>query len=333
MAGAIRTAVLAICAAAVTACWGPPDAAGSQATTSAGASSTPAAGAAPASAPARGTLNAGPAGAYLGGPKRNAILEAGITQAGFFPSGRPAPPGLRYYTVGLRGTSRSDSAALMGASKGDDVLIDVNRFVYAQNERGCIARPARGVTELTNPIGESITFPPKGHAEGQLAFLVPHDTTRVRLLIAPAGGDGLIIPVGEDFTPAWPTPLESIEDGGTMRVHVLPSPPVPAGVPAPQPGREHLLLDVAIENLNRDQGIEFQTSQQLRLIGANGSFIQLSASATAQLGCRVDDGDVIPPGHVRRAMAIFELPASTPPRLHFRGFEKDEAVVNLRRVQ
>lgn len=301
-------------------------------------------GSAPAAQPAAATgaqAGAGPSAASSPSPaagiaavkeniKENKVLRLGVTEAGFGPAGRTAPPGLRYYTVGLRGTSKSDSAhAVLGQIKGNDVQVDVRRFVYAQNDRGCISRPERVMTELDRPIGDSIIFPAMVNKSGQLAFLVPAETERVRVLIAPGGEDGLVVPVGEDFTPSWPKPVQTIDDGTTMRVHVLPLASTPSNLPAPAAGRELVALDVAIENLKTD-GIEFQTSMQLRLIGATGSFVQPNAELTRLVGCRLDDNDVIPPGHVRRLMAIFDMPAGSPVRLQYRGFEREEALVSIR---
>ena len=90
----------------------------------------------------------------------------------------------------------------------------------------------------------------------------------------------------------------------------------------------HVVLDFVIENLKSTQGIEFTTSQQLRLVDPQGAFVQLDAS-TKELGCRLEDGDVIPPGQARRFMASYELPAGAPLRLQYRGFEVEEATVDL----
>jgi hypothetical protein len=59
-----------------------------------------------------------------------------------------------------------------------------------------------------------------------------------------------------------------------------------------------------------------------------GRFVQPSP-LTTQLGCRLDDGDVIPPGHTRRLQAVYDMPAGEPRRLQYRGFEKEEATVDL----
>lgn len=215
-----------------------------------------------------------------GGPRQNAILRLEVTEAGFFPATHPDSPGRRYYTIGLRGTSRSESGQLLGGSKGDDVVIDARRFVFAQNERGCLSQPEFDVTGVPNLFTDSIALSPSKPVEGRLTFMVPDDSQRVRVLIAPAGSDGLAVPAGDDFKPAWPKPIGTIEDGTTLRVLVLPSPAPPSTLPAPAAGGENVVLDVVVQNLKTDEGIEFQPSQQLLL--------------------------------------------------HYRGFEKEEAVVRIR---
>jgi hypothetical protein len=256
-------------------------------------------------------------------------LKLQVTEAGFWPADRAAPPGLRYYTVGLRGTSKSDSAhPVFAQSKGNEVLVDVRRFVFGQNDQGCIFRPEREVAGVERLTGDSIVFPITGHAEGRLVFLVPEETLHVRVLIAPAG-EGLVIPAGADFTPSWPKPLHTIDDGATLRVQVLPPSSLPASFPPAPAGREHVVIDVAVENRKTEQGVEFQTSQQLRLVDTAGRFVQPSA-ITKQLGCRLDDSDVIPPGHTRRLRVVYDMPAGAPRRLQYRGFELEETTVDLK---
>ncbi len=279
-------------------------------------------------APASTTLPPGPPSVTTA-PRENGYLRLQVTEAGFWPTDRAAPPGLRYYTVGLRGTSKSDTAdAVFAQTKGNDMFLDVRRFVFGQNEQGCLFRPEREVSGVERLIGDSITFPISGHAEGRLVFLVPEATVNVRVVIAPAG-EGLVVPAGPEFTPTWPTPLHTIDDGSTLRVQVLPSQRPPASFPPASPGREHVVIDVAVATRTDAQGVEFQTSQQLRLVDGAGRFVQPSA-LTKQLGCRLDDGDVIPPGHTRRLQLVYDMPAGAPRRLQYRGFEKDEAIVEIR---
>jgi len=207
-------------------------------------------------------------------------------------------------------------------------MIDARKFVFAQNERGCLSQPQFDVTSVPNLFGDSMTFSPSKASEGRLTFLVPDDTQRIRVLIAPAGSDGLAVSAGADFTPSWPTPVHTIDDGNTMRILVLPTPSPSSALPPLTAGREYVVLDVVVQNLNTEQGIEFQPSQQLRLMDSAGKFVTAS-TATQQLGCRMNDGDVVPPGQARRLMAVYEMPAGAPRRLHYRGFEKAETIVAI----
>lgn len=257
--------------------------------------------------------------AITGTLRQNRFLKLMATEAGFVdPTDRTPPLGQRYYTIGLRGSSRSRS----------DVIIDIRKFVFAQDDRGCISRPEVSASWLSQPFGESAVFSANKLTDGQLAFPVPKDSSRFRVLIAPAEGEGLIVPVGRDFSPSWPTPTTTIEDGSTLRVIVLPEPEHTPALPPVTAEHEYVVLDFVIENLSTEQGIEFTTSQQLRLVDQSGKFVQPSA-ATQQIGCRLDDGDVVPPGHARRLQVVYDMPPGEPRRLQYRGFEVDEVTVDL----
>lgn len=257
--------------------------------------------------------------AVSGTLRQNNYMKAMVTEAGFVdPPGQKAGSGQRFYAVGLRGTSRSRNS----------VAIDIGKFIYAQNDNGCISKPELDAPWLDHPFSEIAEFSQSQMTDGQLAFQVPDDTKRVRILIASGDEQTLAIPAGRDFTPSWPTPVATIEDGSTMRVMVLPRPDPPPALPPPAEGYDRVVLDYAVENLNATQGIEFQPSQQLRLRDSSGSFIQAS-SVTSELGCRLTDGDVIPPGHVRRFMVAYDMPSGAPMKLQYRGFELEEANVDL----
>jgi hypothetical protein len=253
-----------------------------------------------------------------GPPRQNKLLRLKVTGSGFDPAAPAAPPGQRYYTVALSGVGRSRS----------DVAIDVQRFVFAQDERGCMARPEADAPWLKNPLGATPVFNADRPTEGQIAFAVPEDSQHLRVLVAPAEIESLAVPAGEDFTPSWPAPVSTIEDGTTLRVLVLPRSEPSAKISPPAAGRMRVVLDFVIENLKSTQGIEFTTSQQLRLIDPEGKFVQLDASTNA-LGCRLEDGGVIPPSQARRFMAAYELPDGAPLRLRYRGFEVEETSVDL----
>jgi len=269
--------------------------------------------------PLGGNKPASPA-PIIGTARQNTLLQMAVSQAGFVQS--PAPAGFRRFVVGLRGVSRSPT---------DVVDVPLGTFVFAQTDQGCVVSPERESNELTRPFGERASFPPSNSNEGQIAFLVPADTKHVRVLITPSGTGSITLPAGPDFTPVWPKPLQTIDDGSTLRLHVLPpSPAHPAGLPAPASGREHVLLDLVIENLKTDQGIDFDVTQQLRLVGVNGDFLEPSP-LSGQFACRLGEGDAVPAGNARRFTLVYDVPARLPIKLQYRGFETDATVIEIKK--
>lgn len=263
-----------------------------------------------------------PAGAApaVGPARQNDLMQLVLSEAGFSKTGSP-PAGQRYYTVGVRGVSRSPR---------DIVDLQPHQFFFLQNERGCVSQPERSAPGLTRPMGDTGSLPPTSANEAQLSFLVPEDTKQVRLLILPTRGGHITLPAGADFAPSWPAPQQTIQDGSTMKVHVLPTPRRPATLPAAAAGREFVVLDVVAESLKPNQGIDFQGTMQLRLMDPSGAFIQPSPLSN-QLACTLGDEGVIPAGHARRFMYVYDVPAGMPLKLQYRGFEKDEVVVDIKR--
>ena len=255
----------------------------------------------------------------VGTPAQNEILQLTLASAGFSEAG-PAPAGLRRYDVAVRGTSRS-AASIME--------IQPQQFVFLQNEGGCIATPERNAAGLNRPMGEAGSFPPTSPNETQLGFFVPDNTKHTRLLVLPSGSTGIALPTA-GFALSWPTPQQSIDDGSTLKLHLLPSPPRPASLPSPAAGRDFVVLDVVLESQKPRQGIDFQTTQQLRLTDGAGAFISPSP-ISHQLSCRIDDVGVIPAGHARRFQLVYDVPASSRFKLQYRGFERDEVLLEIKR--
>jgi len=181
------------------------------------------------------------------------------------------------------------------------------------------------VSWLTRPFAKVAPFLPTAPDEGQLAFLVPSDTKSVRFLLRPVKGGALDLNVDDNFPPSWPAAVRTIQDGSTMRVLVLPAPARPATLPPAPAGREQVLLDVIIENLKPTQGIEFDASQQLRLVDAAGGFHQPDP-VSAHVPCRLTGAGVVPAGGSRRFMLVYAVPGGQSWRLEYRGFEKTETV-------
>jgi hypothetical protein len=246
--------------------------------------------------------------------KQNTVIELAVTEASWSPTDRPAPPGLRYYTLGLRGISRSPT---------DIVELKFDEYAFLQTDQGCVAQPETDVSWLARPFARLAPFLPTAPDEGQLAFLVPSDTKSVRFLLRPVNGGPLDLAVDDSVAPSWPTPVRTIQDGSTMRVLVLPAPARPATLPLAPAGREQVLLDVVVENLKPTQGIEFTADQQLRLLDASGHFYQPDR-LTGQLPCRLTGKGVIPAAGSRRFALVYDVPIGQTLRLEYRGFERND---------
>lgn len=256
----------------------------------------------------------------IGSARQNDMMQLALAEAGFSTAGAPQP-GLRYYTVALRGRSLSPA---------NIVDLQPHAFIYLQTDRGCVARPERDAPGLARPMGNIGSLPPTSPNEEQLAFLVPDDTKQARLLVTPAGKAAIALPSTDAFALSWPSPQQSIQDGSTLKLHVLPTPPRPAHLPAAGPGRELVMLDVALENLKATVGIDFQGTMQLRLVDPSGAFIQPSPLSD-QLTCTLGAEGVIPAGHARRFRYVYDVPAGMPLKLEYRGFDRDSVVVEIRR--
>lgn len=246
--------------------------------------------------------------------KQNQVIELAVTEASWSPTDRPAPPGLRYFTLGLRGISRSPT---------DIVELKLDEYAFLQTDQGCVAQPETDVPWLARPFSKLAPFLPTSPNEGQLAFLVPSDTKSVRFLLRPTNGGPLDLAVDDNVAPSWPTPARTIQDGSTLRVHVLPVPARPGDLPPPPAGREQVLLDVVVENLKPTQGIEFNADQQLRLIDASGRIYQPDR-LSGQLPCRLAGKGVIPAAGSRRFALVYDVPGGQTLRLEYRGFERTE---------
>jgi len=256
----------------------------------------------------------------IGLARQTDLLQLAVSEAGFAQKVE-APAGHRAFVVSVRGVSRSPR---------DIVDLELDKYSFAQTDQGCVVTPATGAAGLTRPFGERASFPPTSPNEGQIAFFVPEATKYVRVLVTPGQTGALTLPTGADFTPSWPSPQQTIQDGTTMKVHVLPTPARPSRLPAPQAGREFVVLDLVLENLKADRGIDLQTTQQLRLVAPDGSFIEPSPLSN-QLPCYPGEAGVIPASNARRFSLVYDVPVGIPRTLQYRGFEKDEVTVEIKR--
>ncbi len=135
----------------------------------------------------KGGKPAPPPGPPLGAAKQNEVLELAVTESSLSASDQPSAPGLRSFTLGLRGISRSPT---------DIVDVKFDEYAFLQTDQGCVAQPETDVSSLARPFAKLASFLPTSPDEGQLVFLVPSDTKNVKFLLRPATRGALDLTVG-----------------------------------------------------------------------------------------------------------------------------------------
>ena len=251
----------------------------------------------------------------LGVAQQNETLALVATEAGWSENAPPPPPGFRYFTLGLRGTGRTPD---------DLVALDLSTGGFLQTDQGFVAEPEQA-TWLRRPFARPAVFLRDYPNEGQLAFLLPAGSNKVRFLLRTRSGNAIDLPVSGEFTPAWPQPTGIITDGTTLRVLRLPPPDLPADLPAPSAGRRYLAVDVLIENLRTTQPIEFQVDRQLRVLDASG-VVYSPSPESSRLPYRPTGSALVPAAAARRFQALYLVPSTEPLRLEYRGFERTETL-------
>lgn len=265
--------------------------------------------------PLKGNSDDAPATKMLGAAQQNELLELAVTDAAWATTGPQAPDGFRYFVISLRGVSRSS---------GDIVQLELDKYLFLQDEHAFIAQPEPNAMWLPRPFKGLTPFLPVAPNEGQIAFLLPSDTGHMMLLLRPPGGGSIDLPAPDQVKPSWPQPLATIVDGSTLKLHRLPASPTPSDLRPPDAGRQYVLLDLVAENL-QPKGVELQPNQQFRLQDASGA-IYLPLPDSRRLRFHLTGRGVVPAGGARRFQLLYSVPAGQAMRLAYRGFEKSEAI-------
>lgn len=252
-----------------------------------------------------------------GGSGANEYVDLALTGASW--SNAPArETGTRMFVLGLRGISRQKA------------LVDIpfEEFGFLQTDQGCLVQPdtkAEGLTRQLAPIGRFLPFVP---SEGQLAFALPAGSNPIAFLLRLQQGGPIDMPLQPGAKPQWPSPEATITDGDVLKVLKLPGTSVPAGVPPAGGGTERVGIDLVVQNLRANSGIDLQANQQFRLVTPDGKRHEPSpdsAKAPCSLG-----GAVVPAGASRRFTMIYDVPPAQPLQFEYRGFSVKSELVKVR---
>ena len=264
------------------------------------------------------------AAAPIAGPVKNAVLEVsayGVQQVASL--GNMSAPGGDMYAVVQMGCT--------GKSEGSLVQVELDNYAYLRDPQGVTFTPAKDVSAPGQFKG-TVQFLPGTLQWGSLVFSVPVQHGALTLVVNLPGYPPLELNLpntdtggGTASAAASQAPvLFTIPDGGTLDVQIQ---EVRAasnlGDVQPEQGKRFLVLDLTLVN-KVDQGIEFQTREQLKLLN-NGEEILVDTGSLEKLAHPLVENSVVPAHGRGRFEVAYQVPVNaTNLVLYYRGFNREE---------
>jgi hypothetical protein len=261
--------------------------------------------------------HAPPAPHPIAGPTSNGLIEAAILGMREVAAvgGVHAPAGQTYAVIDIGMRALSPGNLVRFDPTMYSVLADADGYSYRVISLDALDDEFTAATQLI----------PLVTSRGTLAYLIPVAHTALTLAIN--------LPEYKAMTLALPNsgpagtragkPMVSFEDPDTLTLNVLGlSRVVSVGKKSPAAGIEFLILDLLLVS-KVDQGIEFQTAEQLFLLDGNNE-IGVDADALEALPHGLTEGSVIAAHGQARYQVIFPVSKSAAHfTLRYRGFNSD----------
>jgi len=258
-----------------------------------------------------------PEPAAIAGPAGNELLETvvlGMHDIAAVGSVR-APAGQAYAVIDIRMRALSPGNLLRFDPIIYSVLSDADNYSY-----GVV--PVEGLDDEFTASTQLIPLVP---SRGTLAFLVPAAHSALTLSINLPGYKALTLPLPNSGPAAFRIgkPLVSFEDPDTLTLNVLGlSRTSSIGANSAAAGKEYLVMDLLFVS-KADEGIEFQTAEQLFLLNGQDQ-IAVDSDAIEILPHGLKESSVIPPHGQARFQIIYQVPkAAAHFNLRYRGFNSD----------
>ncbi len=260
-------------------------------------------------------------GPAIAGPVANDVLEMKaygvqeLVQAG----GKTAPSGQKYAVVQLGFTGKAEGAL---------VRLELANYASLHDSQG-FAYPAAQDVSLPGQFQGMVQFLPKTPQRGLLAFQVPEQHGALTVVVTLPGYAPLELNLpntgsGNAAAPKPPAVLFTIPDGDTLdvqvhEVHTAGS----LGSTQPDDGKRFVVLDLTLVN-KADQGIEFQTEEQLKLLNGDEEIL-VDANSMGGLPHGLIENSVVPAHAQGRFEVAYQVPvAVTKLTLYYRGFNREE---------
>jgi hypothetical protein len=263
------------------------------------------------------------AAAPIAGPVKNDVLEVsayGVQQVSSL--GNMSAPGGDQYMVVQMGCT--------GKSEGSLVQVELENYTYLRDPQGTTFTAAKDVSAPGQFKG-TVQFLPGTLQRGSLVFSLPAQHGALTLVVNLPGYPPLELNLpntstgGAAAAAASQAPvLFTISDGDTLDVQIHGTRAAPnLGDAQPEEGKHFLVLDLSLVN-KVDQGIEFQTGEQLKLLNG-GEEILADASSTEKLAHPLLENSVVPAHGRGRFEVAFQAPVNaTKFVLYYRGFNREE---------
>ncbi len=261
--------------------------------------------------------HAPPAPHPIAGPASNGLIEAAILGMRELAAvgGVHAPAGQTYAVIDI------DMRAL---SPGNLVRFDPTMYSVLADADGYSYRVI-SLETLDDEFTAATQLIPLVPSRGTLAYLIPvaHAALTLAINLPEYKAMTLALPNSGPAGTRAGKPMLSFEDPDTLTLNVLGLSRVASvGKKSPAAGNDFLILDLLLVS-KVDQGIEFQTAEQLFLLDGSNE-IGVDADALEALPHGLTEGSVIAAHGQARYQVIFPVPKSAAHfTLRYRGFNSD----------
>ena len=257
-----------------------------------------------------------PAQRTIAGPANNGLIEAGVlgTEEVNAVGNTQAPPGQKYAVIAVR---------MRGLSKGNLVRFDAPMYSVLRDSDGYNYQDTQ-LADLDDEFTSATQLLPEVPCLGMLAFLVPASHSALTLTLNLPGYQSMEFPLpNTGGSVRIGKPLLSIEDPDTLILSVLGLRRVSSiGNNSAASGKSYLVLDVMFTS-RADQGIEFQTAEQLILLDGDNQ-ITADSDALDALPHPLKQNSVIPPHGQARFEVAYQVPAAASHfAIRYRGFQME----------
>jgi len=260
----------------------------------------------------------------IAGPMANDVLE--VSAYGVQELARvgdsSAPAGQKYAVVQLGCT---------GKAEGSLVRVELENYASLRDPQGFSFTPAKDASAPGQFKG-MVQFLPQTPQRGALVFQVPEQHGALTLVLTIPGNAPLELNLPNTATGGAasaaaakpPAVLFTIPDGDTLDVQVHGvSVAANLGSAQPEEGKRFLMLDLSLVN-KADQGIEFQTGEQLKLLNGEEEIVA-DASSMEQLPHPLKENSVVPAHGRGRFEVAYQVPTGAGKLvLYYRGFNREE---------